>query len=42
MELYTHSCKERGTIGKAVRLSIIRGQERLEKEVTTTEEEALR
>ncbi len=29
-------------IGKAVRLSIIRGQERLEKEVTTTEEKTLR
>jgi hypothetical protein len=42
MELYAHSCKERGTTGKAVRLSAIRGQERLEKEVTTTGEETLR
>ncbi|MFI5294698.1 MAG: hypothetical protein ACHQ0Y_06715 [Thermodesulfovibrionales bacterium] len=42
MELYSHSCKERGPIGNAVRLSIIRGQERLERAVTTTEEETLR
>jgi hypothetical protein len=42
MELYAHSCKERGTIGKAVRLSIMRGQERLERAATTTEEETLR
>lgn len=42
MELYSHSSKERRPIGKAVRLSIIRGQERLERAVTTTEEETLR